>query len=143
MIGKGYAVLHQPDISEKMDSWHMKDIEQGQSQYYTTPLEKAIQHEKRIPTFLDHFAIPKLPKDLYAKYMVVRAKHMFEAYENDGDDVGIARSVLYNIHLLNPNFTYRRLHSLTIDPVTKIEPVHENTVATWIKKTKKLVAENP
>lgn len=104
ILRRGLAVLQQPDLSETKDPWHMEKFRELMGSYnYLTPDEEIRKIADTLfnkhPCTFDYFFIPKVPEEVYAKYLKARDKKVFDRRyrEESLDQKDIAKIAAWNL----------------------------------------------
>ena len=92
LVVRGLAVMMIPDMGENDDPWGLDNFTKLLGNYnYFTPREVLLQRLDRLvnkhPSAFDYFLIPKVPDNVYAKYLEARDAHAFNK-QNEDEGVG-------------------------------------------------------
>ncbi len=79
IVAKGYAVMFLPDLRPGVnDRWHRKDLLEILKPFsFFTPIEKIMPSFRKMPTYHDEFAFPKIPTDIYEHYLKIREEAVY------------------------------------------------------------------
>ncbi|MCH8003929.1 MAG: hypothetical protein IH934_04845, partial [Nanoarchaeota archaeon] len=147
------AMVFEPDDNQGQgDSWHMKYLRKyAQKKKHRigrfTDIQRLMTMLKNHPCYIDSFPYPKLPQELYDRYLTIRETHVFEKEENYVSQKDSSKIALYNIkkHWENlikvvndskyklPTYEIARTH-IFIDPITKEPLVTLQTLNNWYKE---------
>ena len=74
VVARGVAVILMPDINPgQTDPWHLKWMEKKlKSIHLFDNTERTLERIQRHPCYVDYFAFPKLPQDIYDRYLELR-----------------------------------------------------------------------
>lgn len=153
---KAYAVVFLPDENQaESDSWHLKMLKQQGKKIERvgrfTSMEKIHKIVKKHPCYLDMFMFPKVPKDIYDRYLELRTHHVMERESEFVNQKDMAKVITYNLYRRWKKFddavkksrfgkpNQAILTDLTYDPTRKKNLVQKTTVYNWIKDVEERV----
>ncbi len=153
---EGHALIFEPDNNQgEIDSWHLAVLKKHAKKPKNrvarfTPIEKLHKMVKHHPCFVDVFKFPKLPQDIYDRYMAIRSQNVFDQEGKFVSQKDTSKIILYN---LKENWEKLKLavetgkqHKLTfkdiydillVDPRTNHNILTQKTVTTWFNDIKK------
>ena len=152
---RGYAVIFKPDDNPGSDDrWHMKEMRKWKySVDQFTPIETIYNLVSPLKSFFDIVKFPKVPEDVYARYLNLRDKKTFrEPGEGLILQKDMGKVMAYNFYT-NYNKIMEQIQAskfkrpthrlvaklLTHDPVKKIQLAGYVTVRSWVNEIKKKV----
>lgn len=145
---RGYAVVFKPDENPRGDDrWHFSDFKKWKYRIdQFTDIDKIYSLVQKHQCFFDVFKFPKVPEEIFERYMELRQKKTF--IEQAGQYAGqkdVAKVILYNIYYNWNRFkgnvkegktpTTRLIErELLKDPVKGIRVLTHSAVCKWLKE---------
>ncbi len=155
------AIIFEPDENQgESDQWHMnllRKLSKGKKARISrfTPIERVMKLVKNHPCYMDSFQFPRVPDDIYARYILIRNKKAFEISEQYIDQRDSTKVVLYNIQNKWDELkqavengkkdrpTHRVMSEiLGYDPTRKRNILSKRTVQAWLAEIYKLLPED-
>lgn len=161
ILKRSFVVLVQPDLGEAEDPWHMKEFQKILGHYdYHTDAERLYKVADRLvakhPCVFDHFRIPPVPDELYAKYLRLRDKKAYEEKVEDVDKKDLGKVIIYHLSENWDYFLEQILKTSSKRPTQKLiatvlckhplpdrEPIlNQSSVGHYIKDVQRIVRNN-
>ena len=157
---ESHAMIFEPDENQgEPDQWHMNLFRKFSKSKKNrvgrfTDIERLYKMVKNHPCFMDSFKFPKVPKDIYDRYLIIRNKRAFESNEQFIDQKDAAKILIYNIKhnwkKLNETISESRVKRptnkiiseiLSFDPIRKKTMINPATIQTWFTEMYKIIPE--
>ncbi len=157
---KSYSLMFEPDDNQgEGDSWHMSLLREGKKKKRRrigrfTDIEKVIKLINHHPCFVDSFVFPKVPTDIYERYLKVRNERAFERTNEFISQKDAAKIIIHNfknqwlkiqevVGEARAKLPTNKIISdiLSYDHTRKKITLPQDTVRTWINEINKLVPQ--
>ena len=147
---QSFAIMFEPDINQgEHDSWHLKKLVKARGVIERigryTDRDKLLKLVRKHPCFVDMFAFPQLPKDLYEEYKELRETNVMQNESEYINQKDLAKMMCYNLknnwesfnkqiqegRFKNP--THKMIaDTLMIDPSTNKQVIQYSTIVKWV-----------
>ena len=157
---ESHAILFEPDDNQgEGDSWHMNLLRKYTKNKKNrigrfTDIQRVYKMVNNHPCFVDTFMFPKLPEDLYQRYLAVRNERAFEKANQYISQKDTAKVMAYNIKERWNKFleavkssklerpTNKLISDILLhDPTRNQIVVTEGTLRGWLAELKKMLPE--
>lgn len=157
---RSYALVFEPDDNQgEGDSWHMALLRQNKRKKKNrvgrfTDIQKVVKLVNSHPCFIDSFTFPKVPADLYERYLKVRNVRAFERSNEFISQKDAAKIVIHNFKNQWPKIqeavgearaklpTNKIISDiLSYDHTRKKVTLKQNTIMQWLAEINKLVPQ--
>ena len=157
---ESYALVFEPDENQgEPDQWHMSTFRKYSKSKRNrigrfTDIERLFKMVKNHPCFMDSFKFPKVPKELYERYLLIRNKRAFESTDQYINQKDAAKILIYNIkhNWIKLNNTIRESRVkrptnkiiseiLAYDPIRKKTMINSGTIQKWFTEMYGIIPE--
>ncbi len=158
---ESHALVFEPDDNQGQgDSWHMDVLRKYSKRKRErigrfTSIDRVYKMIQNHPCFVDTFRFPKVPQDLYERYLAIRNERAFERAGEYANQKDVAKVMSYNLKYNWDKITEavnsskfkiptNKLISdiLTHDPTREKVMVSEGIMRKWISDVDKVIPED-